>query len=118
LASDLTPSISSSEEAAGRMFFNLLEQNKRMEDIVTGLVSTNVALVSQNTALQSELQIISNANEQDSEEDVAEQDFEEDHYDGQKKKKLMGQCTPSGILWSTNCTILESKMGIVDSKRL
>jgi hypothetical protein len=37
-ASDLTPSISSKAEAAGRMFFHILEQNKQMDDIVTGLV--------------------------------------------------------------------------------
>jgi hypothetical protein len=41
-ASDLTPSTSSKEEAAGRIFFNILERNKRMEDIVTGIVSKNV----------------------------------------------------------------------------
>jgi hypothetical protein len=78
--------------------FQYLEQNKRMEDIVTGLVSKNVALVSQNTVLQSELQIILTAAEQDSEEnveqdsaeDVAEQDFEEDQYDEQEEEEVNG----------------------------
>jgi hypothetical protein len=54
--SDLT-SLPTLQEEAGRMLSDILEQNKRMEYIVLGLASQNVALVSENINLQSQLEL-------------------------------------------------------------
>ena len=61
------------------MLFNILDQNKRMGDIVAGLTSKNSALISENEALHLQLQLplqLSTTAEQDSEQE--KKDPEED----------------------------------------